>query len=436
MTELAGTLIGKSVRLVRLLGQGGMGSVWVAEHLGLHTQVAVKLISADVAESEEAVTRFQREATAAAQLKSPHVVQVFDHGVTDEGVPYIVMELLEGEDLGKRLERCGALPISEVVEIVAQVCKALARAHARGVIHRDIKPDNVFLVDSDGELLVKVLDFGIAKRTEDSGLGMTSTGTMMGTPYYMSPEQVMSSKAVDQRSDLWSVAVVAYHALTGALPFFAETLGALCVSINTAIHTAPTRQRADLPPALDDWFRKALARDPEHRFASAKELSQSFAQAAGEARPAAPSFAGTGPDTIALAAPRPAPAQTLQGASVTAKTAVAPPRTLLFAGAGALFLLLGIGGALVVKLAVSAPAKAPSEAVVAPEAAAPPPAPPVPTPAASPSASVSAAASASASATPKPSEKPPAPKPASSPRPQPKPTATTTTQKPKDRYGF
>ena len=221
-----------NVRLSKLLGQGGMGSVWIADHLTLHTEVAVKFMAAEIAKDGPAVARFTREATAAAQIKSPHVVQIFDHGVTSDGIPYIVMEKLEGDDLGKRLAQVVALPIPDAIKIVVQVCKALSRAHALGIVHRDIKPENIFLTDSDGETFVKVLDFGIAKKTMETSMVMTSTGAMVGTPYYMSPEQVLGAKGLDGRSDIWSLGVVAYHAITGQLPFTSETLGALCVAID------------------------------------------------------------------------------------------------------------------------------------------------------------------------------------------------------------
>jgi len=198
-----GTLVGSNVRLVRVLGQGGMGSIWVADHLTLQTQVAVKFMTAEVAKNPDGAARFTREASAAAQIKSPHVVQTFDHGLTDEGVPFIVMELLEGEDLSRRIQHDGKMSPEHVAPIVSQVSKALYRAHALGIVHRDIKPENIFLSDVDDELLVKVLDFGIAKRSKEVGFSMTSTGAMVGTPYYMSPEQVMSAKNVDLRSDLW-----------------------------------------------------------------------------------------------------------------------------------------------------------------------------------------------------------------------------------------
>jgi hypothetical protein len=278
MPITAGTAIGHNVRLVRLLAEGGMGSVWVADHLGLRTQVAVKFIAADAAADGAMMARFSREASAAAQIKSPHVVQIFDHGTAD-GIPYIVMELLEGESLGTRLNRLGRLDTRETSAIVIQVCRALSKAHTLGVVHRDIKPDNVFLTDSDGELFVKVLDFGIAKSTADAALGMTATGAAVGTPHYMSPEQIVSAKNVSAATDLWAVGVMAYRCLTGVLPFDADTFGGLCLAIHRGTFTPVRSLRPELPPAVDAWFAQALQLDASRRFASAKQLADRLSAA-------------------------------------------------------------------------------------------------------------------------------------------------------------
>lgn len=307
----AGMRVGDNLRLVRPLGQGGMGSVWVADHLTLETQVAVKFISAELTGQEEAVSRFQREASAAAHIKSPHVVQVFDHGLTDAGIPYIAMELLDGEDLGSRLTRVGALPLELITDIVTQMCRALSRAHALGIVHRDIKPDNVFMSEADGELLVKILDFGIAKRVNDHSLVQTGTGMMMGTPSYMSPEQMLSAKAVDLKSDLWAAGVVTYHMLTACLPFRAETLGALCVAIERCEFTPPSVIRNRLPPAIDAWCSRALARDPSQRFGSAREMAEAFRIATGGIRDVSLSGA-----RLAVSAP-PVHVSTLMDSSIT-----------------------------------------------------------------------------------------------------------------------
>jgi serine/threonine protein kinase len=276
---IAGEKLTPSLTLVRPLAEGGMGSLWVAEHSGLGAEVAVKLMSPVAMEDVEMLERFRREAMAAAQIRSPHVAQVFDHGVTDDGRPYIVMELLEGEDLQARIEREGPLNPKEVVEIVKQVCKALTRAHATDIIHRDIKAANIFLQRIDGELHVKVLDFGVAKIPSKKEQDVSISGFVVGTPYYMSPQQLENSKKVDALSDLWSLAVVTYQALTGSLPFSGRSLPELFVAITIGRFKAPTELRKDLQPEVDAWFKKALHRVPAERFASAKEMAAALEEA-------------------------------------------------------------------------------------------------------------------------------------------------------------
>ena len=277
----AGMMVTSNVRLVRPLGHGGMGSVWMAEHLSLRTHVVVKFMARELAGSQEALTRFSREAAAASQVKSPHVVQMFDHGVREDGRPSIVMELLEGRDLEQQLVARGKLAPEEVVTIVVQLGRALWKAHECGIVHRDIKPSNVFLLDAGGgELFVKLLDFGIAKGS-DAGIAAstTRTGSFVGSPYYMSPEQVVGAKHIDFRSDLWSLGVVTYEALTGEKPFFAETVGALALKIHRDPLPVPTHVNGALPAAIDAWFARACAREPGARFASAKEMTESLARA-------------------------------------------------------------------------------------------------------------------------------------------------------------
>ncbi len=274
-----GQLITPTLRLVRVLGKGGMGSVWIADHLTLRTQVAVKFMFVQFAQNIEFVRRFQAEAMAAAQIKSPHVAQVFDHGITSEGEPYIVMELLEGEDLRQRLKRTGPLTPAEYAPILTQVAKALTRAHQLGIVHRDIKPDNVYLANMGDDIHVKVLDFGIAKLGDEASMGATSTGLMLGTPFYMSPEQLLSSKAVDFRSDLWSLAVVTYQALTRVRPFKGETVGALSVAVNAGVFPLPSSSRPGISPAIDAWMERALKREPTERFSSAREMAEAFERA-------------------------------------------------------------------------------------------------------------------------------------------------------------
>jgi serine/threonine-protein kinase len=278
-------MVTSNVRLLRPLGEGGMGSVWVAEHLSLRTNVVVKFMAEELAKSPEALARFSREAAAASQVKSPHVVQMFDHGVLDSGAPYIVMELLEGRDLEQQLRASGRLEPREVVAIVAQLSRALGKAHERGIMHRDIKPSNVFLCDAGGgELFVKLLDFGIAKGPgAGGGVGIvgstTRTGSFIGSPFYMSPEQVIGAKTIDFRTDLWSLGVVAYEAMTGDKPFFAETVGALALKIHRDPIPVPSDANRALSPAVDAWFARACARVPEERYASAKDMAEALAVA-------------------------------------------------------------------------------------------------------------------------------------------------------------
>jgi len=333
-------MIGASLRLVRLVGRGAMGTVWVADHLGLHSQVAVKFMAQAMLDDQVSLLRFQQEAKAAAEIRSPHVVRVFDHGTTDDGVPYIVMEFLDGESLDRKLKRLGTLSLAEVATIVRQSCKALAKAHERGIVHRDIKPGNVFL-SSDDDLFVKVVDFGVAKFSGQEAIEMTAQGNMIGTPAYMSPEQLFHGKGVDHRGDLWSLAVVAYQALTGERPFDGVTLGELCVSIKRGEFTPVTTARAHLPSALDGWFARAFAGNPDARFETAKEMALAFDEAVGTNpfTTSTPSLTGQPPRVSASYPSLPgAPAPSLPtahgGGSMAsgAGSADAPPQISTFSG--------------------------------------------------------------------------------------------------------
>jgi serine/threonine protein kinase len=268
----AGELVTPTVKLERQLGEGGMGTVWVAEHTTLHAKVVVKFIGDAIAADPDSVARFSREAAAAAAVRSPHVVQMHDHGVMPDGTPFIVMEYLEGRDLASYLQERGVLPIAEVDVIVSHACKALARAHEAGIVHRDIKPQNLFLCDvGAGEIFVKLLDFGVAKKGD--ALSTTKTGSSVGTPYYMSPEQVVSDKTVGPRADLWALGVVAFEALTGRKPFDGPSVGALALAICHGPLPVPSSVRPEIDRAFDNWFAKACARDPAGRFASAREMA-------------------------------------------------------------------------------------------------------------------------------------------------------------------
>jgi serine/threonine protein kinase len=280
----ANVVIAERFQLNRQLGRGGMGSVWHATHLGLDVPCAVKFIEGENSALPEAQARFEREAKAAAALRSPHVVQILDHGVW-QGTPYIAMELLDGEELGKRLIRLGRLSPPEAVRIVSQVCRALTKAHSVRIVHRDLKPDNIFLVRDDDREIAKVLDFGIAKATNNAIEGSnTKTGAMLGTPYYMSPEQAQGTKAVDHRSDLWSLGVIVYQMVTGRLPFESEALGDLLVKIIVSPIPIPSEVAPWVPLAFNAWWARAAQRDPGARFQSAKEFADSLSMAFGQSQ--------------------------------------------------------------------------------------------------------------------------------------------------------
>jgi eukaryotic-like serine/threonine-protein kinase len=261
-----------------------MGTVWKAEHAALNSFVAIKLVESAILAHPEALARFMREAQAAAALRSPHVVQIFDYGVDGE-TPYIAMELLEGENLATRLERQGQLAPVEVAEILSQVCRAVTRAHDNGIVHRDLKPDNIYLTANDDSEVAKVLDFGIAKHTTAGSHGMTHTGAVLGTPYYMSPEQAEGSRDVDFRTDLWALSVIAYQAIVGRRPFDEESIGALILAICTRSIPKPSEQ-ARVPPGFDEWFARGVARDKSQRFESARELARTLRVVCGLENPA------------------------------------------------------------------------------------------------------------------------------------------------------
>lgn len=266
--------------LREILGKGGMGTVWRAQHVELGSPVAVKLIDAKLAQQENALTRFRREAKASAALRSPHVVQILDYGV-EHGVPYIAMELLEGESLAARLERDLTLSPADTSWIITHVARAIGKAHEARIVHRDLKPDNIFLVRNEDEWVAKVLDFGIAKAI---GVGVpgatpaaltTQTGAMLGTPYYMSPEQAQGTRTVDFRSDLWSLGVIAYECLVGRRPFESAALGDLLLRICTQPPPLPSSV-ASIPVGFDSWFVRACNRNPDERFTSAREMAETL----------------------------------------------------------------------------------------------------------------------------------------------------------------
>lgn len=283
---MLGQTIDGKYQIVRLLGQGGMGAVYEASHLGTGRRVAVKVILPGVPISRDAILRFQREARAAGVIESQHIVQVLDTGVDrEQGVPFMVMEYLIGEDLQKLGERIGALAPDLALRIGAQACSGLHKAHEARVIHRDIKPANLFLARrDDSDVVVKVLDFGIAKVKEDQLTGapdqaLTRTGSMMGSPLYMSPEQAVGSKAIDHRTDVWSLGAVLYEVLTGRSPHHsAQTLGQLIMAICSAPPLPLTQVAPSVPREVAEIVQRALRLDPNERFQSAAEMRDAIRQ--------------------------------------------------------------------------------------------------------------------------------------------------------------
>ncbi|MEA2750902.1 MAG: eukaryotic-like serine/threonine-protein kinase, partial [Myxococcales bacterium] len=268
MPQPGDTIDGKYA-LIRVLGTGGMGVVFEAEHLRLKQRCAIKMLSPEMLREADIIHRFEREARASALLKSPHVTRVTDVATTPDGVPYIVMELLTGHDLDGELSARGHVPFPLAVDYLLQACAAVAEAHAAGIIHRDLKPGNLFLAQDPDGVMVKVLDFGISKMMEEESK-LTSAGMTMGTALYMSPEQLRSAATVDARSDIWSLGVILYELLCGQTPFVgsATQIAAAIVS-----EDAPDiARRCAIPPELGAVVRRTMRRAPNERFANVTEL--------------------------------------------------------------------------------------------------------------------------------------------------------------------
>jgi serine/threonine-protein kinase len=272
----SGEVLAGKYRVDRVLGVGGMGIVVAATHLQLDQRVALKFMLPEALARPMLLERFAREARAAGRLKSEHVARVLDVGTLESGLPYMVMEYLEGRDLGSLVETTGALPTETAVDFVLQACDAVAEAHSLGIVHRDLKPRNLFVTHrNDGRALVKVLDFGIAKHTVPSGvdLSLTKTTEVIGSPNYMSPEQLRSSKGADERSDIWALGVILYELLTGVLPFNAESVTQL-IAMVLSEDPRPIRElRADVPTGLGRVIEQCLRKDPAARFPSTAQLA-------------------------------------------------------------------------------------------------------------------------------------------------------------------
>ncbi|MDI7267199.1 MAG: protein kinase [Myxococcota bacterium] len=277
--SLAGTTLDGRYEIVRLIGEGGMGVVYEARHTLIGRKLAIKVIHPDMAGDPEVVQRFHNEARIAAEIGHENIIEVTDMGALPSGAPFIVMEYLDGESLAQRVLGGGPLPVKEAAEIAIYVLDALAVVHEAGIVHRDLKPDNVFLAVRVGaggheKSVVKLLDFGISKlRPRAAGQArLTRTGSVMGTPAYMSPEQAAGRKDLDHRTDIYAVGVILYEVLTGRLPFPGDTYNEVLAAVLTAELKPPRDLRPDLPPKLDAAIRRALARDPNRRFASALDM--------------------------------------------------------------------------------------------------------------------------------------------------------------------
>ncbi len=322
-----------------------MGAVWRADHLTLNAPVAVKLLDPSIANTEEGLARFMREAQAAAALRGTNVVQTFDYGV-HEGVPFIVMELLVGQSLADRLTKKGPLPAPAVASILKQIARAITKAHQAGIIHRDLKPDNVFLVDTDDdEPVAKVLDFGIAKANGDlavNAASKTRTGALLGTPFYMSPEQAQGTMEVDHRSDLWALAVITYEALLGKRPFESEALGDLLLKICVLPLPVPSKVGA-VPAGFDAWFAKAANRDPAKRFTSGSEMARALEKVVFPGMQHRLTLDSVSIDAIPI--PTGPAGDSLEGTAVVAAGGAKKRPAALFGGAAvaAVAVLMGVG---------------------------------------------------------------------------------------------
>ncbi|MDB4995733.1 MAG: Protein kinase, partial [Myxococcaceae bacterium] len=272
-----GEVVGGKYRVERILGAGGMGVVVAARHLELGHRVALKFILPEGLEDPATVERFAREARATAGLESEHAVRVQDVGRLKDGAPYLVMEYLEGEDLGSLLERTGSMPFREAVDLVLQAMDAIAEAHGIGVVHRDIKPRNLFLTRRrDGRRLVKVLDFGLAKTLRATDMKLTATSSVMGSPHYMSPEQMRGAKDVGFKTDVWALGVCLYELIAGQVPFTGSSMPVLCTAVLTQVPPPLDVVRPEVPPELARAVDRCLEKTPELRMESVAELARAL----------------------------------------------------------------------------------------------------------------------------------------------------------------
>jgi serine/threonine protein kinase len=283
-----GEVVGGKYRIESVLGVGAMGIVYAAHHLQLDERVALKVLRSDLVAYPDAVKRFTREARAAAKINNEHVTRVFDVGELADGKPYIVMEALEGEDLARWLVARGALRLEEAIAFVLQACEALVEAHVLGIVHRDLKPSNLFCVrQPDGSLAIKVLDFGISKvaalamSVSDAGKA-SGAKTTLGSPFYMSPEQMQSAHDVDHRADIWALGVILFELLTTQVPFDGESLPEVCIKVATRAPRSLRALRADIPDEIEATVLKCLQKNPRDRFENLAEFAGSLFPFAGK----------------------------------------------------------------------------------------------------------------------------------------------------------
>lgn len=280
-TSLApGELVLGKYRVERVIGQGGMGIVVAARHTGLGELFAIKLmLNVEGAAGRQAIDRFLREARICASLKGEHVVKVQDVGELEDGRPYMVMEYLEGQDLGSIIKKRGPLTVANAAAIVLQACEALAEAHRLGIVHRDVKPPNMFMMrNPNGKVRLKLLDFGISKRVGAETKALTATGAMMGSPLYMSPEQLTDPRLVGPQTDIWAMGIVLYELLTGKVPFDGEMIFQVIQEILNKTPALPSVHRPSLPVEVDKIIVRALRKEPSERYATIEEFARDVRQ--------------------------------------------------------------------------------------------------------------------------------------------------------------